>query len=240
MKLLFLLGDYGNSPERKLAREAEKLIGKDAEVVWYDPALPLAEGFEGVWIFTHEEEGGCPAELMRFLTEHFPAFEDVPTVASGIGGKEGGMNAAYEIAEYFEEHGGRFMAESEPLCVPMKTARFELGPEEKMDLFFLVDGFLKYCGMDKSESRSIAFETVVDDYFKLMKASAAAGERPTEVAVAGALVKTDAGDFDCAASDGLPPELRDLPYEIESLTEDYEIEETEIASALLEKILREW
>ena len=217
------------------------MIGNDAEVVWYDPALPQRElRADGVWIFTHEEDGGCPEALMTLLKDHFSAFQDVPAVASGIGGKEGGMNAAYEIAEFFEEHGGRFMTESEPLCVPMKTARFELTPEERMDLFFLADSFLKYCGMDDSESRSIAFETVVGDYFKLMKAVAPQAERPTEIAIEGGLVKTDAGDFDCAASDGLPPELRDLPYEISSLTEDYEIEESEIASALLEKILREW
>ena len=218
------------------------MIGNDAEVVWYDPALPQRElRADGVWIFTHEEDGGCPEALMTLLKDHFSAFQDIPAVASGIGGKEGGMNAVTEISEYFEQHGGRFMEESEPLCVPLKTARFELEPEEKMDLFFLVDGFLKYCGMDDSESRKIAFETVVNDYFKLMKFLSPAGSKPTELAFEGFdTVHTDVGTFDCSLPGDAPPEIGELHYEIETLVADYEIEEGEIVSALLEKILREW
>ncbi len=241
MKLLFLLGDEGkNSPERKLAAEAQKLIGKDADILWHQPGEPIPGGLNGVWIFTHEEDGGCPAPLMELLASSFPALEDVPAVASGIGGKEGGMNAVTEISDFFKEHDGRFMEESEPLCIPMKTARFELEPEEKMDLFFLVDGFLKYCEMDDSESRKIAFATVVNDYFKLMKAIAPEREKPTEIAIAEDCVKTDVGDFDCDLSENAPAELHELRYEIRSLVSDYEIEEGEIVSALLEKVLREW
>lgn len=244
MKILFLLGDPDKkSPERKLAGEAEKLIGKDAEIVWYDPALPFPcmLEFDGIWIFTHDEEGGCPEALMALIEQNFAAFEDIPAVVSGVGGKDGGMNAATEIADYFTSHGGRLYEDSEPFFVPTRTAHFELEPEEKMDLFFLVDGFLKYCGMDDSESRKIAFEKVVEDYFKLMKHLSRGGPKPTELAFDGDALKTDVGDFDCSVQgDGLPSEIKDLPFEIDALKSDYEIEDEEICSALLEKILREW
>ena len=243
MKILFLLGDYSKrAPERQLAAEAEKLIGKDAEIVWHGPGLPLPDALEtdGIWIFTHEEDGGCPEELMALLAENFTRFEDIPVLASGIGGKDGGMNAVTEIAEFFAAHGGRFYEESEPLCIPLRTAHCELGPEEKMDLFFLVDGFLKYCGMDDSESRKIAFDTVLNDYFKLMKYFSPAGPMPTELAFDGDTLRTDAGDFDCTATGDAPPEIRDLHYEIDALKSDYEIDDEEILSALLQKILREW
>lgn len=241
MKLLFLLGDYAaNSLERKLAGEAEKLIAKDAEVLICDPPRPLSgPAPDGVWIFTHEENGGCPEALMSFLEENFAALEDVPAAVSGVGGKAGGMNAVYEILEFFKEHGGRPFEDVEPLCIPVHTSRFDPEPEEKLDLFFYVDGFLKYCGMDKSESRKIAFGTVVNDYFKLMKRLAPEGPRPTELTICGDVVKTDAGTFDGSAPDA-SPEIAALRYEIETLVSDYEIEEAEIASALLEKILREW
>lgn len=243
MKLLFLLGDSGkNSLERKFAEETEKLIGKDARVVYHDPAHPLPppSGIDGVWIFTHEEDGGCPEALLTLLEEGFSPFEDVPVVASGVGGKEGGMNAVAEIADCVKERGGRLFEDSEPLCVPLRTARFELGPEERMDLFFLVDEFLKYCGMDDSESRKIAFGTVVGDYFKLLKYLSPSGPKPTELRFEDGLLKTDAGDFDFSLADDAPPALGELCAEIKTLREDYEIEDEEILSALLEKILREW
>ena len=243
MKILFLLGDYGkHSLERQFAEETQKLIGKDAEVTVYDPALPLpAPGeLDGIWIFTHEEEGGCPEELMALIEANIGRFEDVPVVASGVGGKDGGMNAATEIAEYFDAHGGRFYTDSEPLCIPLRTTRFELEPDEKMDLFFVVDAFLKYCGMDDSESRKIAFGTVVKNYFRLMKYLSPDGAKPTELSIEGDTVHTDVGDFDCALTLDAPAEMQDLRIETDTLVSDYEIEEGEIVSALLEKILREW
>lgn len=242
MKIVFLLGD-DDGPERRLAEETKKMIGKDAEIVWYDPARPFPSPQEadGVWIFTHEEGGGCPESLMTTIENHFSSMEDMPAVATGIGGKEGGMNAVSEIAEYFEKHGGRFFTDSEPLCIPLRTARFELGPEERMDLFFLVDGFLKYCGMDDSESRKIAFDTVINDYFRLMKFLSPAGPRPTRLAIDGDTIETDAGTFDCAPSgEDVPPEIGDLHYEIGTLVSDYEIEPDEIAAALLNKLEKEW
>ncbi len=243
MKLLFLLGDYAkNSLERKLAEEAGKLIAKDAEIVWYDPARLLPDSFEpdGIWIFTHEEDGGCPEDLMTLLGKNFQRFADIPIVASGIGGKDGAMNAVYEIFEFVEAHDGRFMEDSEPLCIPLRTSRFELEPDEKMDLFFVVDAFLKYCGMDDSESRKIAFGTVVKNYFRLMKYLSPDGAKPTELSIEGDTVHTDVGDFDCALTLDAPAEMQDLRIETDTLVSDYEIEEGEIVSALLEKILREW
>lgn len=239
MKLLFLLGDAAkNSPERRLAAEAEKLIGKDAEVLYFTHSFPRS--FDGVWIFTHEEGGGCPEALMNVLEENFPRLKEIPVLVSGIGGKEGGMNAVSEILAYFEEHEGRAMTEPEPLCIPMRSTRFELEAEERMELFFLVDEFIKYCGMDESESRKIAFETVVKDYFRLMKYLAADEKTPTLYAIEGSLVKTDLGDFDCALPFDASADLRELRFEIDSLVSDYEIEAEELLPALSEKLKRDW
>ena len=239
MKLLFILGDDGkNSPERKLAAEAEKLIGRDAEVLFFGGKFPSS--FDGVWIFTHEEDGGCPEALMALLEENFARLKAIPALATGIGGKEGGMNAVDEIAEFFRARDGRFMEEGEPLCVPMRSTRFELGAEERMELFFLVDAFIKYCGMDESESRKIAFETVVKDYFRLMKYLARSEHTPTVRAIEGNTVKTDLGDFDCVLPQDAPADLRELRFEIESLVEDYEIGTEEILPALSEKLKRDW
>ncbi len=225
MKILFLTGGDDGSPERKLAREAEKLIGADAEVVWHDPALPFPAGdYDGVWIFTHEEEGGCPPVLMHFLEDNFPLLRDLPATASGIGGKEGGMNAVTEILGYFEEHGGR-VAEGEPLCIPLRSSRFDLEQEEKMDLFFVVDGFIKYCGMDDSESRKIAFSTVVEDCLKLLALRGPLREG----------ILSEEGLLAPLPEDA-PPELKELPHEIAALTSDYEIEEDELLAALRERL----
>ncbi len=243
MKILFLLGDYGkHSLERQFAEETQKLIGKDAEVTVYDPALPLpAPGeLDGIWIFTHEEEGGCPEELMALIEANIGRFEDVPVVASGVGGKDGGMNAATEIAEYFDAHGGRFYTDSEPLCIPLRTTRFELEPEERMDLFFLVDGFLKYCGMDDSESRKIAFDTVLNDYLKLMKYFRPSGPMPTALSLQGDVLKMDDEEFDCSCPGDAPSEIKELHFEIDSLKNDYEIEEDEIIAALPERLAQAW
>lgn len=240
MKILFLLGD-DNAPERKLAEETQKLIGKDATVVWHNASSPMPEGdFDGVWIFTHEKEGGCPPELMQFAEQNFERLKDIPTLASGVGGKEGGMNAVTEISDYFIEHGGRYMEDSEPLCIPLRTARFELEGEERMELFFLVDEFLTYCGMDDSESRRIAFGKVVSDYFSLMKYLSPTGPKPTVRQIGEEGVVTDVGNFDCALPQNAPPELRELPFEIDALVSDYEIGEDELLPALQEKIEREW
>lgn len=240
MKILFLLGDNAkNSVERLLAAEAQKLIGKDAEVLWHTPATPIGQygELDGVWIFTHEEDGGCPQELFAYLEESIGALGDVPAVATGIGGKEGAMNAVTEIIEFFSEHGGRYLEDSEPLCIPLRSAKFDLDSDERLDLFFLVDEFVKYCGMDDSESRKIGFQKVVEDYFVLLKALLPEGGKPASLAFDGKTVRTDAGDADLSLD---TPKTRELIPEIESLTEDYEIEEDELKEALLEKISKEW
>lgn len=241
MKILFVT-EGGNSPSRQLAEEAEKLVGKDAEVSYYDPALPLvADGIDGVWIFTREEEGGCPEEIENFLERLYPAFADVPVLASGVGGKDGGMNALAEIRDYIDKQGGRYAEETDPLSIPLRSARLSLDPEEKWDLFFVVDAFLKYCGMDESESRKIGFSTVVEDFFKLMKFLSPEGPRPHTLTLEGFIVRTDVGEFDCSvAGDDVPPEIKELRYEIESLVSDYEIGDEEIAPALLQKIETDW
>ena len=243
MKILFLLGGGETSPEKKLAEETGKLIGKDADVEFYDGSVPVSALPEpdGIWIFTHEEDGRCPSALMDDIRDFFPRLTDVPVIASGIGGKDGAMNAVAEIADFIIEFDGRYMTDSEPLCIPLRTARFdELEPEERMDLFFLVDSFLKYCGMDDSESRKIAFGTVVNNYFRIMKYLSPDGPKPTDVRLCGTVIETDVGPFDCTLSEDAPAELSELRYETETLISDFEIDASEIRSALLEKILREW
>lgn len=245
MKILFLLGDYGKkSVERQLAEVAEELIGKDAEIVWHEENTPLANyrELDGVWIFTHEEDGGCPEELTNLIKEGVTALEDVPITFSGIGGKDGAMNALTELLELLQSMDCRVMDEEDPVVtqIPLRSARFDIDRDERMDLFWQVDAFIKYCGMDDSESRKIAFESVVNNYFKLMKYLSPNGERPTELAFEDAEIVTDVGRFDCVNLGEAPAEISELHYEIEALTADYEIEEEEILSALLEKILREW
>lgn len=239
MTILFLIGDANEkSPDRQLSDAVRKLIGNDAQVIEYDGApLRTLGTIDGLWIFAHDERGGCPETVMNFLTKNFSAIEDLPTVASGAGGKDGGMNAVTEIAEYVTEHGGRYHEDGEPLCIPMRSARFDPDPGQRMELRFLVDSFLKYCGMDESDSRRIGLETVIEDYFKILKSRSA--ERPERISFGerGEIV-TDAGAFDWR--DDLSPELRDLRYEIDELTEDYEIEADEILSALREKVKTDW
>ena len=243
MKILFLLGDCGEkSLERQLAEVVEEMIGKDAEIVWYDPAqgLPAFKALDGIWIFTHEEDGGCPETLTAFLGEAGSRLDDIPLTFTGIGGKDGAMNAVTELSELLEAREARVMNEGEFVCIPLRSARLDLDQDERMDLFWHVDAFLKYCGMDDSDSRKIAFETVVSHYFKLMKHLSADGRKPTELAFDGADIVTDVGRFVFSDLTDAPEELEDLTYEIGTLTEDYEMEEDEILSALLEKILIEW
>lgn len=238
MKILFLLGDESEkSAERQLAEAVQKQIGREAQVIWYDGAPLRTYGeIDGVWFFAHDERGGCPDCLMNFLEKNFSAIEDIPAVASGVGGKDGGMNAVTEIADYITEHGGRFHGDSEPLCIPMRSTRLDLHGQ-RMELLFLVDSFLKYCGMEDSDSRKIGFDTVVDDLFKLLKFYL--GEKPEKIAFGEhEELVTDVGTVDWRNCEA--PELRELPHEIDTLIEDYEIEQEEILPALRAKVKTDW
>ncbi len=240
MKILFVVSEnFPKSPVFELAEAAKKRIGRDAAIVYYDGSPLRTYGkIEGLWIFTHEERGGCPENVRSFLENNFSAIEDVPSVATGVGGKEGGMNAVSEIMEFFEEHGGRYLSDSEPLCIPLRSSRLDLDHEEKMDLFFLVDSFLKYCGMDESDSRKIAFEKVVDNYFAILKYLT--DEKPELLSWKEDVMQTDHGSLDLSDLSEAPAGIRDLRSEINELSKDYELEEEEILPALREKIDREW
>lgn len=241
MRILFVLSDGSPSGYvKKFAEAAQKRIGKEAEVVYYSgEAIRTLGEIDGVWIFTHEERGGCPENISEFLENNFSALQDIPSVAAGIGGKEGAMNAVTEIYEFFETHDGRILQNSEPFCVPLRSARFDLDHDEKMELIFLVDSFLKYCGMDESDSRKICFETVVNDYFKILKLITA--EKPELLELTNERLTADGVTLDLEnLPDGAPSELLDMKSEIEELCESYELDEEEILPALKEKIQKSW
>lgn len=221
MKILFVIGDSDKSPDRQLADAARKLIGKDAEIILFDGSPLRTYGeIDGVWFFVHDERGGCPESILNFLEKNFSAIEDIPTLASGVGGKEGGMNAVTEIEEFIEERDGRYHSDVDPLCIPLRSKKLDLESDEKLDLLFLVDSFLKYCGLDESDSRKIGLQKVADDYFELVK------DRAFET------LSMKDGKL---CLDGVP--LEKTP-EIEELTEDYELEEEEILSSLQKKLHR--
>lgn len=141
MKILFVSGDEDpRSPVAGLAGLAKELIGKDAEVLTQPLNAPLLHA-DGVWIFTDETDGGCPEALRAFLEANLAALARVPVTASGVGGKDGGMNAVNEIAELFGENGSP-LAEEDPFLLPLRTQRISLDAEERMDLFWHVDEFL--------------------------------------------------------------------------------------------------
>lgn len=240
MRILFLLSETDQrSPVRQLAEAAQKRVGREAEIVWYDGSKIRTLGeIDGLWIFTHEEYGNCPENVMTFLENNFSAIEDVPSVATGVGGKEGARNAVSEIGEFFETHGGRFLTASEPLCIPLRTLRLDLDHDEKMDLFFLVDSFLKYCGLDESDSRKIGFMTVVCDYFKILQYFTE--EKPNLISMKKGTLLTDRAEYNVSDLDGAPAEIKELRSEIQELTENYEIDEEEILPALKEKIHESW
>lgn len=241
MRILFVLSDETPSGYvKKFAETAQKRIGREAEVLYYNgaPIRTLGE-LDGLWIFTHEERGGCPESISDFLENNFSAIQDIPSVATGVGGKEGAMNAVTEIYDFFETHEGRMLQGSEPLCIPLRSTRFDLDHDEKMELVFLVDSFLKYCGMDESDSRKIGFETVVNDYYKLLKYFT--DKKPDFLGLNEARINADGETFDLEnLPDDAPAAVRDMKSEIEDLSETYEIDEDEILPALKEKVLREW
>ena len=241
LKILFLLGDYApRSIERQLAEVTEKIIGKDARIVWYDPAKKLASYGRpgGVWIFTHEEDGGCPEELLKFIDGARRFLDDIPVTFSGIGGKDGAMNALTELNDLLEEMDARVDNDA-TVSIPLRGTKFEPDRDERMDIFWQVDEFVKYCGMDDSESRKIAFDRVVENYFTLLKHLSP--EKPKRIEIDYPELVTDVGKFDCAnLGEDAPDELKELHYEIDALTADYEIEAEELLPELLDTIAREW
>ncbi len=243
MNILFLLGDNADrSIERQLAKVTEGLIGKDARVTWYSPERRLSSYGRpsGVWIFTHDEDGGCPEELLKLIAGARRFLDDVPVTFSGIGGKDGAMNALTEIDELLEKMHARVDSDA-VVSIPLRGTRFEPDSDERMDIFWQVDEFVKYCGMDDSESRKIAFKQVVENYFDLLKYYLADGDKPTDIFIEYPTLVTDMGRFDCEElPDDAPDELTELHYEIESLTEEYEFEVEELLPALLDKVAREW
>ncbi len=141
MKIAILLGDdHPRSPEAQLAELALEMIGRDAEAYCFLPSSPLPAA-DGVWIFTHEEDGGCPPQLLDAVKENFSLLARVPVAIAGVGGKDGGMNAVTELSEFFEEQ-GKTLAGEEPFCLPLRAQKVTLDAEERMDLFWHVDEFL--------------------------------------------------------------------------------------------------
>lgn len=143
MKIAFVLGDDDpRSPVAGLADLAKEIVGKDAEVSFLSPAAPLAEA-DGVWLFTNEEDGGCPPGLRAFLEANAEALAHIPVTVSGVGGKDGAMNAVTEISEFLSAHGCA-LAEKEPFLLPQRAQRLSLDAEERMDFFWHVDEFLTF------------------------------------------------------------------------------------------------
>lgn len=243
MKILFILGDNAErSIERQLAKVTEELIGKDARVVWYNPEKKLSSYGRpsGVWIFTHEEDGGCPEELLELISDARRFLDDIPVTYSGIGGKDGAMNALTEIGELLEKMHARVDNDA-VVSIPLRGTRFEPDRDERMDIFWQVDEFVKYCGMDDSESRKIAFKRVIENYFALLKHFSPDDEKPTEIDLDYPEIATDVGRFNCEdLGEDAPDEIRELDNEIEALTDDYEFEAEELLPALLEKVAKEW
>lgn len=241
MNILFVVSDPSpKSPVLQLAQQTQKRIGREASVLIYDgsPLRTLGK-IDGIWIFTHEEKGSCPENIQDFLENNFSAIEDVPATATGVGGKEGARNAALWIQEFLDEHGGRFLSDSDPLCIPLRSSRLDLDQEEKLELIFHVDSFLKYCGMDESDSRKIGFEKVVENYFEILKSLTA--EKPDLLSLNEGKLVASFGTVDLSAdANSFPSELSDLRGEINELTDDYELDGEEILPALRKKIDSEW
>ena len=226
MDILFILGD--NSP-RSIERQLAKVAG---ELAYGRPS--------GVWIFTHEEDGGCPEELLRLIGSARRFLDDVPVTYSGIGGKDGAMNALTEIGELLEKMHARVDSDA-VASIPLRGSRFDPDSDERMEIFWQADEFVKYCGMDDSESRKIAFRRVVKNYFDILKYLVPEGEKPTDIEIAYPYLRTDVGTFNCEElGDDPPDDLDELHYDIESLTEEYELEEEELLPALLESVAKEW
>ena len=244
MKILFIIGDlWENSVDRQLAEIVQEFLDGEAETQILesfditDSTIKSLTEADAIWFIIHEQNDSYPSVISDLFEKTAYAFKNKYCALASIGGNDGGEKALKKLYEKIVMLNMNVM-DAEVTCVPLKTERFECPKDYQMDLYWQKESFLQFCQVNNyAYDREHAIRTVCNNYFRLIKFISKDNRKPLKIKIDYPTIITDIGIFEFY---DLPEELKELHYEIDALTADYNIKNEEIESSLKDMIDKQW